>query len=99
MDGTLPLGYDARERKLMVNQEEARFVKHIFQRYLEFGSVRELNWDLDQRGIVSALKIFKGRARAVDGQSSSRRALYCLLSNLIYNRRARPQAPILSRAA
>src|SRR5207248_9779979 len=42
MGGTLPLGYDVRERKLAVNREEARTVKHIFERYLELGGVREL---------------------------------------------------------
>src|SRR5205823_6520645 len=83
MGGTLPLGYDVCGRKLMVNQEEARVVKHIFQCYLELGSVRELKRDLDQRGIVSALKSSSnGRHRG--GQPFSRGALYCLLSNPIY---------------
>src|SRR6267378_5424489 len=54
MGGSLPMGYDVRERKLMVNHDEARAVKHIFERYLELGSVRELRKDLRQRGLVSA---------------------------------------------
>jgi len=83
MGGTLPMGYDVRERKLVVNQDEARTVREIFKRYLELGSVRELKNDLDQRGIVSAVKLSrKGRRRG--GKPFSRGALYCLLSNRIY---------------
>ncbi len=83
MGGTLPMGYDVRERKLVINQDEARTVREIFERYLELGSVRELKNDLDQRGIVSALKLSrKGNQRG--GKPFSRGALYCLLSNRIY---------------
>ena len=57
MGGTLPLGYDVRERKLVINQDEARVVREVFARYLELGSVRELKNDLDQRGIISAVKL------------------------------------------
>jgi hypothetical protein len=45
--------------------------------------VRELKNDLDQRGIVSAVKLSrKGKQRG--GKPFSRGALYCLLSNRIY---------------
>jgi len=83
MGGTLPMGYDVRERKLVINQDEARTVREIFERYLELGSVRELKNDLDQRGIVSAVKLSKkGNRRG--GKAFSRGALYGLLSNRIY---------------
>ena len=83
MGGTLPMGYDVRERKLVVNQDETRTVREIFERYLELGSVRDLKNDLDQRGIFSAVKLSrKGRRRG--GKPFSRGALYCLLSNRIY---------------
>src|SRR5713226_9054212 len=59
MGGTLPMGYNLRERKLVVNHDEARTVKHIFERYLELGSVRLLKKDLDGRGIVSAVKALR----------------------------------------
>jgi site-specific DNA recombinase len=83
MGGTLPMGYDVRERKLVINQDEARTVREIFERYLELGSVRELKNVLDQRGMVSAIKLSrKGKQRG--GKPFSRGALYCLLSNRIY---------------
>ena len=58
-------------------------MRHIFERYLELGSVRLLKRDLDQRGIVSGVKVSKnGKQRG--GKPFSRGALYHLLSNPIY---------------
>ncbi len=53
MGGVPPLGYDARDRRLVVNEAEAAIVKLICKRYLELGCVRLLKDDLDRRGIVS----------------------------------------------
>src|SRR3974377_723079 len=39
MGGLPPLGYDVKDRKLVVNESEARTVLHIFGRYLELKSV------------------------------------------------------------
>ena len=38
-----PLGYDVKDRKLVVNAEEARRVVSIYRRYLELKSVHVLN--------------------------------------------------------
>src|ERR1700751_1186213 len=38
MGGLPSLGYDVKERKLVVNEAEATTVRHIFQRYLQLGS-------------------------------------------------------------
>ena len=47
MGGHPPLGYDVRDRKLVVNLAEATLVRLIFQRFLDLGSatllIRELN--------------------------------------------------------
>ncbi|MBC7767219.1 MAG: recombinase family protein [Phycisphaerales bacterium] len=53
MGGTPPLGYDAGERALVVNAEEAETVRFIFRRFLEVGSVSDLADDLHDRGIKS----------------------------------------------
>jgi site-specific DNA recombinase len=75
MGGQPALGYDVRERKLVVNEPEAATVRAIFRRYLELGSVRALRGDLGARGIISK------RRTAADGspyggQRFSRGALY-----------------------
>lgn len=78
MGGNVPMGYDVKERKLLVNDAEADTVRDIFRRYLTLGSVRQLKEDLDRAGVRS--KARKGSA----GTAFSRGALYALLGNPIY---------------
>jgi site-specific DNA recombinase len=88
MGGTTLMGYDLRERKLVVSQDEAGIVRQIYERYLELGSVRQLKRDLDEHGMVSAIKVTrKGNPRG--GKPFSRGALYGLLSNPVYVGRIR----------
>src|SRR5215831_11964236 len=47
MGGLPSLGYDVKDRRLVVNNTEAETVRHIFRRYTELRSVRELKDDLD----------------------------------------------------
>src|SRR5438270_3689638 len=51
--GTVPLGYDGRDKKLVVNKIEAETVRTIFHLYLELKSFSKLVTDLDRRGIVT----------------------------------------------
>jgi site-specific DNA recombinase len=51
--GTVPLGYDTKEKKLTINKAEAETVRTIFRRYLELQSFGKLVADLDRRGIVT----------------------------------------------
>jgi DNA invertase Pin-like site-specific DNA recombinase len=51
--GTVPLGYEARDKKLVINKAEAETVRIIFRRYLELQSFSRLVADLDRRGIVT----------------------------------------------
>jgi site-specific DNA recombinase len=83
MGGTIPLGYDLRERKLVVNPEEANVVQKLFHLYLEVGCVSVLKTRLDQKGIKSKLRISVAGNRS-GGTSYSRGALYQILKNRIY---------------
>jgi len=51
--GTVPLGYDARNRKLIPNKTEAETVRTIFRLYLQEKSFGKLVTELDRRGIVT----------------------------------------------
>jgi site-specific DNA recombinase len=64
--GTVPLGYDARDKKLVINKVEAETVRHIFGRYLELQSFGKLVEDLDAKGIVTKRRNTK--ARKYNGQ-------------------------------
>jgi site-specific DNA recombinase len=51
--GTAPLGYDGKDKKLVVNKSEAETVRTIFRLYLELKSFSKLVAELDRRGIVT----------------------------------------------
>jgi site-specific DNA recombinase len=83
MGGLVPLGYEVRDRQLVMVESEAATVKHIFRRYCELGSVRLLKEDLDRDGLRSKLRIARNGSRSGE-KSFSRGALYTLLRNPIY---------------
>jgi site-specific DNA recombinase len=51
--GTVPLGYDAKDKKLVINKSEAETVRTIFRLYLELGSFSRLVAEVDRRKIVT----------------------------------------------
>jgi site-specific DNA recombinase len=51
--GTPPLGYECRDKKLVINKAEAQSVRTIFQLYLELRSFGKLVGELDRRRIVT----------------------------------------------
>ena len=83
MGGVVPLGYEARERRLVINPAEAEVVRQIFRRYLELGCVRLLKEELDQGGVVSKSRT-SANGKRQKGYSFSRGALYVVLSNPLY---------------
>src|SRR5271169_494712 len=81
--GNLPLGYEMKDGKIAVVEEEAEQVRLIFRRYLELGNVNELVRDLQKRNIrTKAKKLSTGMTRG--GIPFGRGALYYLLSNHFY---------------
>lgn len=83
MGGNVPLGYDVKDRKLIVNEVEAETVRMIFRRYVELGSVRALGHELDRLSIVSKRRAGAGGVLS-GGNRFSRGALYTLLQNHLY---------------
>jgi hypothetical protein len=83
MGGMPPLGYDVRERKLVVNRDEARTVVHIYRRYLALKSVRDLRYELADAGIRSKRRVRPDGSTYGD-QKITRGALYLMLQNRIY---------------
>ncbi len=83
MGGTIPLGYDVKDRKLVVNAQEADTVRTIMTRYVELGSVPALVTELATKGIVSKRRIDR-TGRVTGGTPYRRGALYDLLANRLY---------------
>ncbi|HEX3992923.1 MAG TPA: recombinase family protein, partial [Acetobacteraceae bacterium] len=83
MGGNPPLGYDVRDRKLVVNEPEAETVRHTFRRYVALGSVPLLVRDLAASGIESK-QWTTGTGRIIRGRRVVRGALYLMLKNRLY---------------
>ncbi|WP_042244704.1 recombinase family protein [Paracoccus sp. PAMC 22219] len=73
MGGNTPLGYEVRDRKLVVRKEDAEHVRWIFTRFLELGSATELARDVDSRNI-----------RTSRGNRIDKKAIYRILNNRVY---------------
>src|ERR1044071_3935598 len=57
MGGNIPLGYDVKNRKLVVNEAEAETVRLIYREYLTVGCVVKLQAKLDQLGVCSKQRL------------------------------------------
>ena len=83
MGGSVPLGYEAKDRKLLVVPDEAATVRAIMERYTTNNSIRTLVEELRDDGFVSKRRVMKdGSVRG--GVPFKRGALAYMLSNRIY---------------
>jgi site-specific DNA recombinase len=81
--GNLPLGYEMKDGKIAIVEEEAELVRSIFRRYLEIGGVNELLRDLRERNIRTASRLLStGVTRG--GIPFGRGTLFYLLGNRFY---------------
>ena len=73
MGGYVPLGYDVKNRRLVVNEEEAATVRGIFERFVEVGSATVLARELRHKGL-----------RNKQGTLVDKGYLYRVLVNRVY---------------
>ncbi len=78
--GSVPLGYDSVDKKLVVNKDEAKTVRLIFNRYLVLKSFQKLVDELNEKGIVSKTRHLKS------GTSGGVTFTYGPLAYLLKNR-------------
>nr|WP_295462741.1 recombinase family protein [Mesorhizobium sp.] len=76
MGGRVPFGYEVSERKLVINEADARHVRHIFERYLHLKSVLALTDEVNRAKIK--------RSSETDAPEWTRGKIYYLLANQIY---------------
>jgi site-specific DNA recombinase len=93
MGGAVPFGYRVENRALHIVEEHAEFVRELFRRYLEVGSVVRLKAALDAENVRSPVRIC-GTGRAAGGGLLSRGHIYWILSNPIYVGRLRHKGQI-----
>src|SRR6202522_3496763 len=81
--GPLPLGYDIKDNKVVIVDEEAERVRLIFRRYLELGGVNALVRDLRERNIRTKSRLLAtGATRG--GVPFGRGSLFYLQRNRFY---------------
>jgi DNA invertase Pin-like site-specific DNA recombinase len=73
MGGFVPLGYDVKDRKLIVNQAEAATVRMIFEQFIKIGSATEL-----------VRKLRAENVRGKQGKLVDKGYVYKLLNNRVY---------------
>ena len=83
MGGTVPLGYDLRERQLRVNPDEAERVRLIYRLYLDLKGVHRLKTELARQGMRSKVRLSPTGHRT-GGVPFFRGALYSILKNRLY---------------
>jgi site-specific DNA recombinase len=82
MGGMPPLGYDLVDKQLVVNEPELKTVQTIFKSYLKLGTVAKLKAAMDARGVVSKVRIIKGKQ--VGGKSITRNGYHTILKCPLY---------------
>ncbi len=83
MGGIPPLGYDVQDRRLVVNEREARTVRHIFRRFVQLGSATRLVKELRLDGVTSKSGVTQsGRRR--EGKPIDKSLIWKMLNNCVY---------------
>ena len=81
--GTVPLGYELKDGKLRIVEDEAEQVRTIFKRYLDLGSVNRLVLELRERNFRSKVRrLSTGETRG--GVAFTQGPLFYLLRNRFY---------------
>lgn len=82
MGGRVPLGYRSENNRLLIREDEATIVRHIFQLYLDLGCATKLRKALIADGTRGRPENRKGGTP--DNATFSRGALYDMLRNPVY---------------
>ena len=81
--GPLPLGYEMKDGKIAVVEDEAERVRLIYRRYLELGGVNALVRDLKDKGIRTKTRV-RATGATHGGIPFERGSLFYLLRNQFY---------------
>ena len=83
MGGTAPLGYEPAGRSLTIVKDDARLVRHIFERFLQLPSVDAVVEELHDQGVRSKVRTSR-HGRQSGGCRLYRGPTYLMLQNPVY---------------
>ncbi len=81
--GVVPLGYEVRDKKLIVDEAEASTVRTIYERYLALGSLPALQRELRARSIVTRIRT-QASGKTIGGTPLTNGPLAHILRNRMY---------------
>ena len=84
MGGTPPIGYDAKERQLIVNEGEAQLVRLIFQKYIETENMFAVADYLNSQGICTKKWVARRSKREHGGGPFYKSNIQRILTNPLY---------------
>jgi len=93
MGGYIPLGYELKDRKLIIAKREAETVRTVFRLYAELGAIKKVKAEVDRLSLrtklhVSASGVLRGGLPFREGH------LYTILHNGIYRGEIRHKGQI-----
>jgi len=83
MGGWVPIGYDRKDRTLVINEDEAKTVRAIFDLFLKLKNVREVQAELARLKLTTKPHPIS-TGKILGGLPFSRGHIYRLLSNPLY---------------
>lgn len=81
--GNPPFGYDLVEKKLVINQGEARIVRWMFRRYLKVERYSKIARELGNKGVVRRSRTSK-RGNFIHGRPICTSSVFNMLGNQLY---------------
>lgn len=88
--GNVPIGYDVLDKKLIINEEESKIVKLIFNTFIKTKSINEVINALNEHNYKTKTRISKQteqqtqQQKTKEGKNFSRHAIYQILKNKTY---------------
>ena len=83
MGGNPPLGYDIDDKKLIINEKEAKIITALFNKFIETESVTETARDLNLSGFTTKIRI-SGKGRLQKGGKFTKKNVRSMLENPVY---------------
>jgi site-specific DNA recombinase len=83
MGGWVPIGYDRKDRTLIINEAEAETIRAIFRLYISLKSVGLVQAELERLRLATKRYVTTA-GRQLGGRSFSRGHIYRILSNPLY---------------
>jgi len=83
MGGTVPLGYDVKDRMLQINDDEAKSIKSIYEDFLKTHSITETARNANKSGLTTKSWI-SNKGKVHHGQKFNKNAIERILKNSLY---------------